>query len=142
MNYLREIGKLIVSQFFIITVGILFCTSVGNLFYEDVVYPAWYPWMIMLTGLVGSLPTALFHFRKEPTRKQFIIRTIIHFIVIEILIMTLGYIFGWYSEFIGGLIIFGMILAVYAFVWFFSIRMDMSLAKNINAALERMNREE
>ncbi len=141
MNF-KDMIRLVISHFFMITVGVLFCTSAANLVYEDITYPAWYTWMIMLTGVVGALPTLLFYFKEEPTRKQFIVRVILHYIVIEILIMTLGYIFGWYSDFIGGLIIFGMILIVYGFVWFFSILTDINSARGINDALAKMNDED
>ena len=139
---MKYILKFIILHFFIITVGVLFFTSAGNLFYEDVVYPAWYPWMVMLTGFIGAIPSFLFYFKNEPTRKQFLFRVILHFIIIETLIMTEGRLFDWYDTLLDGLVIFGMIFTVYVFVWFFSYRLNFSVAKDINDALKRINDDE
>ena len=98
--------------------------------------------MVILTGFIGAIPTFLFYFRKEPTRKQFFVRTILHFIIIETLIMIEGWLFRWYDEFIQGLIVFIMIFVVYLFVWFFSFKLDCSLADNINNALKKINDDE
>ena len=139
---MREIIKMVITHFFVITVSVLFVESVLNLFLNDIDYDAYYPWKVMLTGFVGAIPSFLFYFKKEPTKKQFLIRIIIHFILIETSIMLLGILFDWYNTFWGGLIIFAAIFLVYAFVWFFSIRMNTSMADDINSALEKINRDE
>lgn len=142
---MKESIKLVAMHFFIITVGVMFFTSIGPLIEcglsGKLVYPGWYPWMVMLTGLVGAIPSFLFHFKKdsEPTRKEFQIRIVLHFIVIETLIMIMGWVFKWYDGVFEALIVAVTIFAVYLFVWFFSYRINTSLAKNINEALKRIN---
>ena len=137
---MKDAIKLVVEHFFMITVGVLFFTSLGFIGAETI--PSFYPWMVLLSSVVGSVPTLLFYFRTEPTKKQFIVRVILHFVVIVTLIMTLGFIFSWYTDFFEGLIIFGMILAVYATVWFLSYKLNVSMANNINDALNRLNDDE
>ena len=137
---MKEAIKLVVEHFFMITVGVLFFTSLGFIGAETI--PSFYPWMVLLSGIAGAIPTLLFYFRTEPTKKQFIIRVILHFIVIVTLIMTLGFVFGWYTNLLEGLIILGVILAVYASVWFLSYKLNASQAKNINDALNRLNDDE
>ena len=137
---MKEAIKLVVEHFFMITVGVLFFTSFGHIGAESI--PSFYPWMVLLSGVAGSVPTLLFYFRTEPTKKQFIVRVILHFVVIVTLIMTLGFIFGWYTDFSEGLIILGVILAVYASVWFLSYKLNVSMANNINDALNRLNDDE
>ncbi len=143
---MKEWIKVVGMHFFIITVGVLFFTSIGPFiecgFSGELIYPSWYPFMVILTGFIGAIPTFLFYFRKEPTRKQFFVRTILHFIIIETLIMIEGWLFRWYDEFIQGLIVFIMIFVVYLFVWFFSFKLDCSLADNINNALKKINDDE
>lgn len=137
---MKDAIKLVVEHFFMITVGVLFFTSIGNIGAESI--PPNYPWMVLLSGIAGAIPTLLFYFRSEPTKKQFIIRVILHFIVIVALIMTLGFVFGWYTNLLEGLIILGVILAVYASVWILSYKLNASQAKNINDALNRINDDE
>ena len=137
---MKDAIKLVVEHFFMITVGVLFFTSIGNIGAESI--PPNYPWMVLLSGIAGAIPTLLFYFRSEPTKKQFIVRAILHFIVIVTLIMTLGFVFGWYTNLLEGLIILGVILAVYASVWFLSYKLNASQAKNINDALNRINDDE
>lgn len=137
---MKEIIKMVVMHFFIITVGVLFCTSVSNLLVvADYSYPPEYPWTVMLTGVVGAIPTFLFYFKKEPTKKQFYLRAVIHFIIMSTAVMCLGAWLKWYDNFIEALIIFGMIFAVYVFVWFFSYLSNYSVADKINSALEEIN---
>ena len=137
---MKDAIKLVVEHFFMITVGVLFFTSLGFIGTETI--PSFYPWMVLLSSALGSVPTLLFYFKTEPTKKQFIVRVILHFVVIVTLIMTLGFIFSWYTDFFEGLIIFGMILAVYASVWFLSYKLNVSMANNINDALNRLNDDE
>lgn len=143
---MKYILKLITLHFFIITVGVLFFTSIEPLLEcglsGELIYPSWYPCMVMLTGLIGAIPSFLFYFKDEPTRKQFLFRVVLHFIIIEALIMTEGWLFGWYDTLLNGLVIFGMIFAVYICVWFFSYRLNFSVAKDINDALKRINGDE
>lgn len=135
--------KMILSHFFVITVGVLFVTSISEIldhgFSLEYTFSASYPWTVMLTGVLGALPSLLFYFKKEPTRKQFLIRIIIHFILIVMLILTEGKLVGWYSNLVEGLSIFASILAIYVLVWFITYRANKNTAKNINKALQNLN---
>ena len=141
----KDALRLIINQFFIITVCAMFIICAvntlasGNFEYE---IDATFPWVMMLTGLLGSLPSLLFCFGKEPTKKQFFVRVIIHFFLIQAVILTEGRLLGWYSTLPYMLIIAGMITMVYALVWVFSYLSEKNTAKNINKALENFNRDE
>lgn len=140
---MKDTVKLVISHFFIISTGVLFIISLSNLLFDgnEPLSPE-LPWQIFLTGILGALPSFLFYFKNEPTKKQFQLRTVIHFIVIETVVMTEGALFKWYGSFIDGLILFAVILAVYLFVWAYSYFMNMHLARDINAALKRFNEDE
>ena len=136
---------MVIMQFFIITVCAMFVIAASNtLFSGGLNYPidASFPWVMMLTGFLGSLPSLLFFFRNEPTKKQFYIRVAIHFFAIEAVILIEGRILGWYSTFNNMMIIAAMVFVVYALVWVFSFISDRSAAVNINKALERFNIDE
>ena len=141
----KSMARVIIMQFFIITVCAMFVIAASNtLFSGGLNYPidASFPWVMMLTGVLGSLPSLLFFFRNEPTKKQFYIRVIIHFFAIEAVILIEGRILGWYSTFGNMLIIAAMVLAVYALVWVFSYISEKTLAVNINKALQNYNNGE
>lgn len=140
---MRDTVKLVITHFFIISTGVLFIISLSNLLFDgnEPLKPE-LPWQILLTGLLTALPSLLFSFKKEPTKKQFQLRVAIHFIVIETIVMTEGILFKWYEDFISALVLFFVILAVYIFVWAYSYFMNIHLAKGINAALKRFNEDE
>lgn len=140
---MKDTVKLVITHFFIISTGVLFISSLSNLLFDgnEPLSPE-LPWEILLTGILGALPSFLFYFKNEPTKKQFQFRTVIHFIVIETVVMTEGALFKWYGSFIDGLILFAVILAVYLFVWAYSYFMNMHLARDINAALKRFNEDD
>ena len=140
---MKDTVKLVITHFFIISTGVLFIISLSNLLFagSEPLSPE-LPWQIFLTGILGALPSFLFYFKNEPTKNQFRVRTVIHFIVIETVVMTEGAFFGWYGNFVGALVLFVVILAVYLFVWVYSYFMNMHLAKDINAALKRFNEDD
>ena len=139
---IKDILRLAVSHFFIITVCVMFVVSAANLlFYKDFNYSidGTFPWVMMLTGLLGALPTLLYYFPNEPTRKQFYIRVALHYLLINAVILGEGRLLGWFSTVPQMLIIAAMILAVYGLVWLFSIIAEKTQADNINKALQRFN---
>ena len=142
---IKDILRLAVSHFFIITVCVMFVVSAANLlFYKDFNYSidGTFPWVMMLTGLLGALPTLLYYFPKEPTRKQFYIRVALHYLLINAVILGEGRLLGWFSTVPQMLIIAAMILAVYGLVWLFSSIAEKTQADNINKALQRFNEDD
>lgn len=135
--------KMVISHFFVITVAVLLVTSISEIidhgFSFDYTFSTSYPWTIILTGVLGALPSFLFYFKKEPTRKQFLIRTIIHFVLIVALILTEGKLVGWYSDLGEGLSSFVAILAIYVLVWLATYLTGKNTAKGINKALQNFN---
>ena len=95
---MKEAIRIVIMHFFIITVGVLFFTGIINTFDGNTMFSPQYPWEVILTGVIGSVPSFLFYSKKEPTKKQFTVRVIIHFIVITALIMGEGALLGWYGS--------------------------------------------
>ena len=140
---MKDTVKIVITHFFIISTGVLFIISLSNLLFDgNEPLSSELPWQIFLTGILGALPSFLFYFKNEPTKNQFRLRTVIHFIVIETVVMTEGAFFGWYESLIGALVHFVAILAVYLCVWAYSYFMNIHLAKGINAALKRFNEDD
>ena len=108
---LKEIIKEVIKDFFIITVAMLFVVSLANSIALIEYYPPYFPWVVMGTGAVTSIPTLLFYFKEEPTKLQARIRIVIHFCLIQAIVMTEGFLLGWYKNFPMALFVFAMVTA-------------------------------
>lgn len=144
---MRDMIKYIISQFFVITVGILFVTSVSNLVAaitkgDAITYSVYYPFLVLFTGFLSSLPTVLLWFREEPTKKQCYIRMAMHFVAIEAIVMLEGLWFGWYHSLGEAMKLFGIVIMVYLFVYAYSYFTNKDTADAINEALARFHQEE
>lgn len=138
---MKETLKVLINHFLIITVGVLFFTSLLDLILGNTVIKVEFQFQIIFTGFICALPTLLFYFRNEPTKKQFFIRVLIHFILITAIVMIVGKYFCWYSDVIEGLLVFAIVVGVYLLAWRYTIFMNMNEAKKINEALANFNKE-
>ncbi len=134
---LKEIIKEVIKDFFIITVAMLFVVSLANSIALIKYYPD-FMWVVMGTGAVTSIPTLLFYFKEEPTKLQARIRIVIHFCLIQAIVMTEGFLLGWYKNFPMALLVFAMITAVYLLTFLFSYITRTSTAKSINESLKKL----
>lgn len=139
MKDIKGTAKLVFEQFLMITVGVLLGTSILFLIDGQEVIPVYYPFEIIFIGFVTSLLSFMYYFKKEPTKKQFIIRVIIHFILLVIVVIGLGAMLNFYDSFEGALIVFVVILFVYAFVWIASAIINKKTSDEINEALKKFN---
>lgn len=144
MTNLKSIAMLVFKQFFVITVCVMLVISLCNIWVQGFNYTisADFPWVMMLTGAVGAMPSVLFFFKEEPSKKKFAVRMIIHFVVLSALILFEGRILNWYESFSDGLTVFGMIVFVYALVMIFTIIIEKADAYRINRALKSFNIDE
>lgn len=139
---LKEIIKEVIKDFFIITVAMLFVVSLANSIILIDYYPPDFPWIVMGTGALTSLPSLLFYFKEEPTKCQYRIRIAIHFCVIQAIVMTEGFLLNWYESFPMALFIFAMITAVYLLTFLFSYVTSTNTANSINKSLKKFNADE
>lgn len=139
---MKETIKFVIMNFFIITVGVLFVISLANTFAGVEYYPAEFPWMIMLTGAITALPAFIYHVKKEISKKQLIIRFVIHFTVVGAIVLLLGYVWKWYESFEYAILVFIMYVFVYAIVSAYSYFIQYRDAQSINKALEKFNADE
>ncbi len=144
---MRDMIKYVVSQFFVITVGILFVSGIVNfaavLNGEELApYTPHYPLMIIFTGILSSLPTCLLWFREEPTKKQCYLRMLLHFVLVEAIVLAEGWWLLWYKNLAEGMKLAGIVILVFLFVYVYSYFINKDTADSINAALERFREEE
>lgn len=143
---MRDMIKYVISQFFVITVGILFVTSVPDLIIsiatgKVITYPMTYPLLVIFTGMLSSFPSFLLWFKEEPTKKQCYIHMVLHFVAVEAIVMLEGFCFQWYQNTKEALVVFGMVALVYVFVYAYSYFTNKDTADAINEALSRFNQD-
>ena len=70
------------------------------------------------------------------------LRVVIHFILVLGIVSLFGYLFDWYSDLTGYLIIAIMYVIIYTFVWISTLWMLKADEKKINDAIDRIRDEE
>lgn len=136
MKFFTEFLK----YFVIITTGVLLMCAVnvsmsenhGESLALDVTL-----WQILGAGAVTAFVTALVYKRECNTKKQFIAMGMIHYILICVIMVTLGVLFGWMDLNIGGIIMMTVSAAlVYLFTYAVRYFSDMRQADEFNRALK------
>lgn len=139
---MKDTIKMVISHFFIITVCVTAAIGISNLFVPGQQgYPKEFPLHLLMIGATSALPSFLFYFKREPGRKQFIIRIILHFICIMAVVLGEGYFLGWYDNALDMAIVAGIVILVYAAVWIITMRSNSKAEQGINEALKRFNKD-
>ncbi|MCH5202444.1 MAG: DUF3021 family protein [Oscillospiraceae bacterium] len=139
---MKELIKMVITHFFVITVAVLFFTTLSNTIDGVEEYPIFFIWQVFITGIVSALPSIIFYSKKELTKRQWKLRYVIHFILIESIILTEGRIFNWYSNFLSALVIVLIVVFVYIVVFTYSYFIDFNDAQKVNSALRTFNKDE
>ena len=141
---MKDAIKMAISHFFIISVCVMTVIGISNLFIGESFrgYGLDFPFQILLVGSTSALPSLLYYFRTEPTRKQFLIRVFLHFISIMTIVLGEGYLLGWYRSAVDMIPVAAAVVIVYAAVWLISVHSGNKVERGINEALKRINGEE
>ena len=103
----------------------------------------WYhPLSFIACGILGAIPTVVWQNLESLTQKQFIVRLILHCLILYAVVMACGYFFKWYTESSGFIGVSISFFLVYAFVWaatIFGLKQD---EKELNAAIDQIRDEE
>lgn len=142
MKTVKEAVKMVVNHFFVITVAVLFFTTLGNTIGGLKEYSIYYVWQVLITGVVGALPSFIFFSKKELTKKQWQLRYVVHFALIESIILVEGWIFSWYRSLLSALTISVVVILVYAVVYAYTRFVELNDAKKVNTALQIFNSDE
>lgn len=137
---MKDTIKMVISHFFVITVCVTAAIGIPNAFMPNHKgYPTEFPLYMLLIGATSALPSFLFYFKKEPTRKQFILRVILHFCCIMAVILGEGRLLGWYGSVTDMLYTAICVIVVYLAVWLITSRANKNAAEGINSALKNLN---
>ncbi len=103
----------------------------------------WYQLLsIVLTGAVCSLFSVILLCRESVSKKEYLIRVIIHCVLLYGLVVLIGKIFTWYTKLEGFLLVTIIYFLVYVFVWVSTIFLQKQDENKINKALGDIRDEE
>lgn len=97
---------------------------------------------IIVTGILCSVPTVLLLCEPDIPKNRYIIRIIIHFLCNYAIVCGLGYLFKWYTVLSGFLLLSGVFVLIYIFVWCGSLWTMRGEDRKINDALTEIRDEE
>ncbi len=134
----KELFRTVMIQFFICyTLTMLVTVVFAKLNTPDVTeISVNYIWEVAVFSLFAELPSLLYYSKNELSRRQWWVRTVIHTVLIEVVLMTAGYIIGMYKGILGSVAFFFTVLAVDVLVRLFSYLADMTTADTINRKLK------
>ena len=138
----KDLARTLLMHFFVCYT----CTMLATLLFCGLNTPATtelpvsYLWKVALFSLCADLPTVIYYSRNELSRKQWWIRTAIHTALVEIVLLTAGYLLGMYSGILGFILFFFVVLGVDLIVRAVSYLNDKNTADEINAQLQRVRR--
>lgn len=138
--------KILFQQSMIISTGILFAIAVEgivcHLMGQDILFAWYHPISIILAGFLCALPTLVWLSEEELTKMQFIIRIILHCILLFGIVSLMGYLFHWYENLWEYLFVVLAYFVIYIFVWLVSIWLWKWEENKINRALESIRDKE
>ena len=140
--------KLVVSQFQLITVILLFLLgTLGFMSYlnngpESTYFDWLFPFQVLCISIPTSLCSFVFVSRHELSKREFLTRCVIHLILLLVIVFGEGFLFKWWRE-PSGMITVGIIfIIIYVSVWVITTLVDKKSSDNINKALHNVKVKE
>ncbi|MGN0249497.1 MAG: DUF3021 family protein [Lachnospiraceae bacterium] len=96
---------------------------------------------MFLFALVGDLPSLVFCSKRELSKKEWNIRLLLHFILLETVLLVFAGILGMYHTLTEGIFFFVLVMAVYVMVRGLTFAGDILEVKKINAKLRERKLE-
>lgn len=97
---------------------------------------------IVLTGAVCSVPTVIWLADNDLPKDRFLIKLILHCLGLYAVVALFGWIFKWYMQADGFVMMTVIYFMVYAFVWLVSLWFNKRDENKINKALNDIRDEE
>lgn len=136
------IGKSVYQYFLIYALTMITTLIICHFFYPDITFELSYFWEVMVFSLLAVLPGFVYYSPKELTRKQWIIRTILHTILLETALLFAANLIGMYRGICGGIVFAIIILIIDSIVRLLSYTKDGKTADEINVQLKERRKNE
>jgi hypothetical protein len=142
MSFLLFVKKMI-RDFFTIVAGTVICTVIFcRIFYPDISFDLDGMNTILLFALAGDLPTLIMYSSKDLSKRQYLFRSVIHFVVLETVLLTFAKCLHWIGSGFWQPVVFAALIAgVYALVWLVSWYAEVKTASQINERLKKRKEE-
>ncbi len=142
MMKLTDLIKKLVGDYFIIfTVIIVATTILRQIFLPDKYFALKDIFVCMVGALLGDLPTLIFYSQKELSEKEIRLRIVIHFLLLEAVLLTFGYIIGLVVGLENTIFFACQIAVIYVLVRFFRWVADSRDANSINKKLRTIKQD-
>lgn len=141
MKLTDYIKKMITNYFIIFAIIVISMTVLRQIFAPNKYMELKDIYIYMTCALAGDLPSLIFYSSKEIQEKEMRIRIIIHFVVLEAVLLVLANIMGWVTGMLSTVIVAIQIALVYMAVRFLSWMDDRRAANSINEKLMAMKAE-
>lgn len=134
---LSEFVKEIIRDFFTIFGSIIIMVTIlRQFFYPDMAFDLKSIYTIMTFSVIGALIGFILYSRNDLSEKQTRIRIAIHFLALEIILISLGIIIGVINSVLSTIILGLEIAVVYIIVRLLAWQNDKKAAKSINEKLK------
>ncbi len=140
---IEELLKTMLRSFFIITTGITVSTYVFCLlFYPDAVFTLNDIARILLMALASDMAHVIFLSRRELSKKQMLLRKIIHLLVLSAMLLYFAFLWDWVKlNKAGEVVVFlFFVWTVYVVVYLMTSYRDKKLTERINSRLKERYR--
>lgn len=109
-------------------------------FSKESVFGVDYFGQMLIFSLAGDLPSLIFYSKRELSQKETNVRLVIHFLLLECVLMVFGRYLGLYETVLQGIFFFFIVLAVYVIIRASVFCDDLRKAKQLNDALAERKR--
>ena len=136
----KELKSGLLAGFFYIYTGSVFGTYVFcSVFYPDISFGlSYFRWMALFS-LAGDATLLVFYSKKVLTEKQFLVRTVIHFILLESVLMTFAGILKLYEGPLEAAAFFFTVFLVYLMVKLLAFQRGSREAAAINQRIREID---
>lgn len=132
------IKKLIRDYFIIFAIVVICITVLRQIFSPDEYFELKDIFIYMICALAGDLPSLILYLPKEISEKAMRIRVIIHFVVLEAVLLILANVTGWVTGILSTTILAFQIAVIYGLVRLLSWSANRKTAHRINEKLKAM----
>lgn len=140
----KIINQLISLICYINTGAMLACACFITLFHRDETFPYYIFWQIAFMSLITSIISVLMCSNDNITKEHAKFRNIIHYILINVMMIVSAYIFKWIKNdyIVKTFVLFLLVSAVYAGVTAMCYKNDKKTAEQLNKRLLSYNSQE
>lgn len=139
----EELKRSFIHNYFVIVTGTIIGTFLYCLMFErEVIFSVFDLGWFLLFSFLGDLPIFIFYSRKELSERQCLVRQILHFIMLEVLLLIVAYFAKMYKNLIGGIIFAVIVAGVYLLVRFNGYQKNILLASKMNENLKLLRESE